>query len=189
MIKLFKWSSSVILLSLASVAAQAGLILSDDMTEVTGVSDILINGELRTFDFIDGKFNDLLGGVGYSFNTFDAATEIVGMFAGGPFARSPVSIRGCELDNFCYVRLPRAGRGVRFVSQRALFVNDADPQTFGLSSSPKGFNSGFDPGSVFAVLRPTAVPEPSTMGLVGLSLLALGCARKFKTKHNHPKLV
>lgn len=182
MIKLFKLASSIMLLSFASATAHAGLILSADGTEVLGVDGINIGGGvLGTFDFVEGTFDGLYGGVAPSFARRNIVTQVRNMFVGTSFANKPTAIVGCTDPLACVIYFPDRINDVIFneiyVSTVSIHPSRA-PEAGSDFPIPRTADIASEPRIKFAKFRPTAVPEPSTMGLFGLSLLGLGFARR-----------
>lgn len=167
---------------MGSAAAHAGLIYQG--SEVTGVNEVLYNGQSRTFDFVDGTFVDLFSSMIYTVDAINAAAQTSEMLRGTPAATEPSLVRGCEFVggfNPCFIHFPlidaSVGRVYSMTVLLGFWVSGPTLFEFETVSSSVG-----DPYHVFAVLRPrlTSFPEPSTLSLFGLCLLSLTFARKFQ---------
>lgn len=173
-----------VLVSLAGTQVASAALLSFDYSATYGATSIAASGTLSTADVAnaDGSFT-VIGISGTRTVSADTQT-ITGIANGGNFTFDNKIFLDTSLNSGRFFNV----FGLLFTTSSALSgihtVNVFDnfngaygnPAGYGESSSPA--NPAFYPVAYVSRLSIVPVPEPSTIGLLGLGLLAIAATRR-----------
>jgi hypothetical protein len=174
------------------MASRAVTLQVDGSGILTGATGVNVGGTLYDVQFLDGSCISLFTGCDATDDFAFATRADAGIAAQalldqvftdtnlGQFDSDVDQTNGCTNSGlgFCSVFSPyETGlSGVAVVDVENFFLEDADQ--IGDLPIPPDFDSTPNPAYTFAVWSLASVPEPGTLGLLGLGLLGLGLTRR-----------
>jgi hypothetical protein len=173
---------------------QATTLVINGAGQLTGARGVPVSGGLYDVNFIEGSCHDVYGFCDTNNFIFDsegaamlaAAALLEFVFVDGPdglFDLDPSLTYGCESAALCTVLTPfRSGGGlVVHTAAAENFVLNAEDVAIPVRTEPFTSSLG-DERLVWAKWNVAAVPEPSSLMLLGIGLLAV-LGKSIGTKH------
>ena len=155
---------------------------------LTGATGVVVEGKAYDVSFVEGTCFQVYGCAtwAFDFQTENSATAAAQALQDsvitGIYSSDPTKTFGCTSTYSCYSFIPYLSSGSVFMATYAYNFGAASGNSDHVSTLAvsMAYNSANDISGNFAVFRAaaTSVPEPGSIALFGLALLAFAAARR-----------